>query len=106
MSDQEGASGSASAPPANAAETVPHAEQTNPQVAEPMETDTAVNIQPANGETDPAAVRAQVEQEYALADAQKKLRELEDEVERVKREKAAVESERSAAGESAFSTAV
>lgn len=42
----------------------------------------------------PSDIRQQVEQEQALADAQKKLRELEEDVLKLKEEKAGVEGER------------
>jgi chromosome segregation ATPase len=48
--------------------------------------------------TDAASIRAQVEKEQALKDAQRRVRALEEEVSRVKGEKTAVEGERDAAG--------
>ena len=53
-----------------------------------------------NAESNAAAIRAQVEREHALADAQKRLKVLEKEVKRVKEEKRGVESERDGAGQS------
>lgn len=49
---------------------------------------------------DIAAVRAQVEREHALADVQKRLKELEGELERLKSEKKEVEDEKNGAGTS------
>lgn len=51
------------------------------------------------GDGSTAEIRAQVEREQALADAQKRLRALEGEVQKAQTEKGSVESERDAAGQ-------
>lgn len=47
----------------------------------------------------PADIRQQVEQEQALADAQKRLKELEEDNEKIKKEKREIEEARDGAGE-------
>jgi hypothetical protein len=56
---------------------------------------------PSGSDSAAAAIRAQVEAEQALADAQRRVKELEDEVSRVNGEKRTVEGERDSACERA-----
>lgn len=58
----------------------------------------ATGASPDAGADSAAAIRAQVEKEQALKDAQRRVRALEEEVGKVKGEKTTVEGERDAAG--------
>jgi nucleoprotein TPR len=98
MSEQQQPTDAAPASSAGAAPAVatelpgpsdPPQASTNSGTAPEMESDT---------QPDAAAIRRQVEQEHALADAEKKLRDLEGEVQRIRGEKRDVETERDGAG--------
>lgn len=89
-----------------AAESPAAATTTDNAPAQPTDSSNApeagdVNMSEGNND-DTAAIRAQVEKEHALADAQKKLRDLERDLEQAKKEMGTVEGEKDAAGMSKF----
>ena len=80
----------------------------DPPIDEPMSSENPIE-QPAQTSSTtqdqtslPADIRHQVEQEQALADAQKRLKELEADNERLQREKKEVEEAREGSGECKF----
>lgn len=96
MSEQQATDTAAAvAPAAPAASSDPNTSARQEPASSPSDINMA-----DNAESDAAAIRAQVEREHALADAQKRLKVLEKEVKRVKEEKRGVESERDGAGQS------
>ena len=68
------------------------------QVDAPADTVMESSTTPAGQSSLPADIRQQVEQEQALADAQKRLKELETDNERLQREKKEVEEARDGSG--------
>lgn len=78
-------------PPAN---SQPPASETTTNLTEPI-----VSNSTADAELSTAVIRAQVEHEQALSDALKRVKEVEEECERIKGEKKGVEEEKEGAGE-------
>lgn len=76
------------------ADSQPAASEPIPTLSNPISTDTTA--QPGLSTAD---IRAQVEHEQALSDALKRVREVEQECERIKGEKRDVEQEKEGAGE-------
>jgi aspartate oxidase len=74
-------------------------EAAQPEIAAPGLTEPENERQEEDSaNSDTAAIRAQVEKEHALADVQKRLKELEGALEKLKREKKEVEDEKNGAG--------
>lgn len=72
----------------------------DPSSLDPPEGTGSNPTQSSTNETSlPSDIRQQVEQEQALADAQKRLKELEEDNEKIRKEKKEVEEARDGAGE-------